>query len=147
MQNAIYRFFCNSNLQTLTESACDSFESHLGITPVADISARRQNIIAAINNRFVFNDAALAAKIEDLANGAPMRFEIDSQKLTLRLWREGDEANGSFLAYDIAKVLKPIIPQNIEVITEARASVDYGYFLSMTQAVAINSTTPSVFYD
>lgn len=121
LRNAVYQYFQNRNLQTLNEEAAYALESGLGLDHSGTIEKRRETLIEAINKRFVFNDAALAARIEQMAKaeGVTVHYKIDPIALTMRIWREGENENGSFIAYDIANTLHPTIPQNIQLISEA----------------------------
>lgn len=121
LRNAVYKYFQNRNLQTLNEEAAYALETGLGLDHSGTIEERRETLIEAVNKRFVFNDAALAARIEQMAKaeGVTVHYEIDPIALTMRIWREGENENGSFIAYDIANTLHPTIPQNIQLISEA----------------------------
>ena len=121
LRNAVYRYFQNRNLQTLNEEAAYALETGLGLDHSGTIEERRETLIEAVNKRFVFNDDALAARIEQMAKaeGVTVHYEIDPIALTMRIWREGENENGSFIAYDIANTLHPTIPQNIQLISEA----------------------------
>ena len=121
LRNAIYRYFQNRNLQTLNEEVAEALENGLGIAHTGTIEERRATLIEVINRRFVLNDAEIAARIEQMAKakGATVHHEIDPIALNMRIWREGENENGSFIAYDIANALHPTIPQNIQLISEA----------------------------
>lgn len=121
LRNAVYKYFQNRNLQTLNEEAAYALETGLGLDHSGTIEERRETLIEAVNKRFVFNDAALAARIEQMAKaeGVTVHYEIDPIALTMKIWREGENENGSFIAYDIANTLHPTIPQNIQLISEA----------------------------
>lgn len=144
LQNAIYTFFNNRNLQTLTPAACAQFEAHLNIPPADSLDGRRQAIMDAVNARFVFNDAALAAKIAAMADGKPVKFKVDPVALTLKLWLEGDEENGTFLASDITQALRPIIPQNLQTITDSTTATAAAVFINHGLTTAIETAPPFV---
>ena len=121
LRNAIYRYFQNRNLQTLNEEAAEALENGLDIAHTGTIEERRATLIEVINRRFVLNDAEIAARIEQMAKaeGVTVHYEIDPIALNMRIWREGENENGSFIAYDIANPIRPTIPQNIQLISEA----------------------------
>ena len=121
LRNAIYRYFQNRNLQTLNEEAAEALENGLDIAHTGTIEERRATLIEVINRRFVLNDAEIAARIEQMAKaeGVTVHYEIDPIALNMRIWREGENENGSFIAYDIANAIRPTIPQNIQLISEA----------------------------
>ena len=121
LRNAIYRYFQNRNLQTLNEEAAYALESGLGLAHSGTIEERRETLIEAVNKRFVFNEAALAARIEQMVHGEDVRFRIDPKAQTLEIWTEGGEQDGAFVAYDISQALKPIIPQNLQLCAELHA--------------------------
>lgn len=124
--SAIYRYFQNRNLQTMNEETVQIFENGFGIQGTGTLEERRAAVIGIIRSRFVFNDAAMAAMIETLAGVEPVKFSIDPQSLVLRIWRDGGEDGGQFVAYDIAQALAPVIPLNIKTETQDRqtAAID-----------------------
>lgn len=142
LRNAVYRYFQNRNLQTLNEEAAYALESGLGLDHSGTIEERRETLIEAVNKRFVFNDKALAEKIEQLSEGKPIRFSIDAQKLILKIWNDDIEENGEFTAYDISQNLKPIIPQNIQMVAEDKAQIEtnLNQVIGSTASMAIHIT-------
>lgn len=147
LRNAVYRYFQNRNLQTLNEEAAYALESGLGLAHSGTIEERRAVIIEAVNKRFVFNDAELAARIKQMAHGEDVRFRVDQKALTLEIWTEGRENDGEFVAYDITQALKPVIPQNIQLYAELYAepaAIDEHMTVGTVCAIATSIETETV---
>lgn len=142
LANTIYQYFQNRNLQTMQENTIEAYEQKLDIEPKGTIEDRRATIFEAINKRFVFNDKTLAEKIEQWSEGKPIRFSIDTQKLILKIWNDDIEENGEFTAYDISQNLKPIIPQNIQMVAEDKAAIEtnLNQIIGSTASMAIHIT-------
>lgn len=147
LRNAIYRYFQNRNLQTLNEEAAEALESGLGLSHTGTIEERRATLIEVINRRFVLNDAEIAARIEQMANGEDVRFRIDPQALKLEIWKDGGEDGSEFIAYDIAEALKPMIPQNLQLIAEMHShglDIDERMTMGTVCAIATSIETETV---
>jgi ribosomal protein L7/L12 len=140
LANIVYEYFKNRNLRTVQESVIEVYEQKLEIEAQGTIENRRTTIIEAINKRFVFNNKALAEKIEQLSEGKPIRFSIDAQKLILKIWNDDIEENGEFTAYDITQYLQPIIPQNIQLQAEDKAQIEtnLNQVIGITTSMAIH---------
>ncbi len=134
----IYEYFQNRNLQTMGEAVIKSFEQKLEMNTSGTIDERRAAIIEAINKRFILNEKELAAKIEQHANGKPIRFSIITPLLILRIWNDQTEENGEFKAYDILQNLKPIIPQNLQQIAENKTlrEINSNQSIGITTSIA-----------
>lgn len=147
LRNAVYRYFQNRNLQTLNKEAAEALESGLGLAHSGTIEQRRVALYEAINKRFFLNDAELEARIERLADGEDVRFRGDPQALTLEIWKDGGEDGSEFIAYDIAEALKPIIPQNLQLVAEMYADeldIDERMTMGTVCAIATSIETETV---
>lgn len=135
IKSAIYSYFLNRNLQTITEDAIREYERRLGITAGGTIEERRRQIAEIINRRFVMNDAALLEIIQALPGGSTNDFEVDARALVLQLEKKTN-TEGEHEAEELKEALEtaqPLIPMNVEtriaVLAENRieANVIYGW--------------------
>ena len=130
LSNAIYDYFQDRNLRTITEAKAAEYEAALGIEAAGDIETRRAVIINAINKQFVLNDARLHEICLALADGHDIDERIDPQALTLGIFSADDADGGESPTVGVVNGIRPIIPLNLAVF----AGIETAY----TKTVTVN---------
>lgn len=128
LSNAIYEYFQDRNLRTITEAKAAEYEAALGIEPAGGIEARRAAIINAINRQFVLNDAKLHELCQALADGHDIEERTDPQALTLGIFSADDVDGGESPTIGVVNGIRPIIPLNLAVF----AGIETAYTKTIT---------------
>ena len=145
---AIMRLNRNAYIQTMDSDALSDMELGLGIVPSGTLEQRRQAVIDALCDMLVVNDD-YAVEVARAASGEDdMSVDTDPVNLTSGVHRSTNTDDGNEVSqiFEAISVLKPIVPQNLELYAQINTEKTGTMMLNHAHRSAISCSLGTLKY-